>query len=254
MNRKAAVLASAALAGVVGVSFGASGQEIGDVFQKDYAGARGTPPEETTRNLYYGNTVYTNETVETDNGGSTALRFVDDTELRLGSNATVVLDRFVYDPATGNGEAVITLSKGVMRFISGDMNKDGYSVRTATATMAVRGTDFLLWFVPLTGATILSVLAGEVEVLGCGGHQISAAVDESIRVRGDCSGADPVPGRAVPSDAGVDDGGGDEGSGGTNEGGAESGDPPAGGGVDGGDGGGGGEGDGEGDGDGNGDL
>lgn len=251
MNRKATLLATAALAGLIGATSDAVGQEIGDVSQRDYMGARGTPPEQETRSLYFGNTVYANETVETDNGGSTTLTFVDDTELRLGSNATVVLDRFVYDPATGDGEAVITLSKGIMRFISGDMNKDAYSVRTPTATMAVRGTDFLVWLVPTTGATILSVLSGQVDVLGCGGHEASAGADQSIRVRGDCSGADPAPGRAVPSDAGVDGGGSDEGSGSTNQGNKSS-DPLAGGGDAGG-GGGGDNGDGDGGGDGDGD-
>lgn len=214
MNRKAALLAGVALAGLFGASAGASGQEIGDVTQERYAGARGTPPGQDPRNLYYRNDVYAEELVETGNGGSTALRFADDTHIRLGSNASLVLDRYVYDPDTGSGEAVVTLTKGLMRFITGDMHKDGYSIRTPTATMTVRGTDFLVWRVPTTGATILSVLSGEVHIVGCGNHEFTAAADESVRINGDCSGGEHLAGRAVPHDSGIDNGGGD-GRGGT---------------------------------------
>jgi hypothetical protein len=115
--------------------------------------------------------------------------------------------------------------------------------------MAIRGTDFVLWVVPTTGTTILSVLSGEVDVTGCGGHQANASTDESVRVAGDCSGAAKIAGRAVPGDSGIDGGGSD--TSGTNARAQQQGrDRPSGGGLDGGDGGGDGDGDSDGDSDG----
>jgi hypothetical protein len=79
--------------------------------------------------------------------------------------------------------------------------------------MAVRGTDFLVWVVALTGATILSVISGQVYILGCGGHEFTVPPDQSARIRGDCAGAEMTAGRAVPNDPGVDDGGDGRGEG-----------------------------------------
>ncbi len=73
---------------------------IGGVSQKDYKGATGAPAGGSASPLYFANNVYSGETVATPDAGATRLTFQDLTELHLGSNSTVVLDHFIYDPTS----------------------------------------------------------------------------------------------------------------------------------------------------------
>src|SRR5258706_7101279 len=71
---------------------------IGSVVLKDFKGATGTRVEASAEPLYFGHEVYSQETVSTPANGATVMRFHDQTQLQIGANSTVVLDRFVYDP------------------------------------------------------------------------------------------------------------------------------------------------------------
>jgi len=123
---------------------GAAEIEIGDVILREYWGAEGALAGGGRERLYFNTDVYADETVETGRGGGTALRFLDGTRLQVGGSSKVVLDEFVYDPSTGDGQAVFNLGKGIFRFVSGNMNKEGYVLRTPTATLTVRGTDAII--------------------------------------------------------------------------------------------------------------
>ena len=60
--------------------------------------------------------------------------------LRMTS-AMAVLDRFVYDPDTHQGDVAISFAKGAFRFIRGEIkNKQNVTLRTPTASMVIRGT------------------------------------------------------------------------------------------------------------------
>lgn len=137
--------------------------EIGTVFLRDFWGAEGRLAGGTSEKLYYDSDVYSAETVTTPPGGGTAIRFLDGTKIQVGSNSTVVLDRFVYDPDTETGEAAISFGQGIFRFVSGSMNKDGYLLKTPTATLIVRGTVFDL-FIDEANQAAVDVKKGDV---GC---------------------------------------------------------------------------------------
>jgi hypothetical protein len=70
--------------------------------------------------------------------------FRDNSNLTLGENATVVVDRFVFDPDAGVGQAALNSAKGALRLVTGRVsempNKD-IKVRTSFGSLAVRGTD-----------------------------------------------------------------------------------------------------------------
>ena len=52
-------------------------------------------------------------------------------EPMIGGASTVVLDRFVYDPDAGTGEAAISFSKGIFRFVTGGIkNKEAVQLHT----------------------------------------------------------------------------------------------------------------------------
>lgn len=199
----AGAMAVAASAGAVS-AIGAGDIEIGAVLMRDYTGAVGQRLDGEQRELFFDLPVYSNETVTTGNSASTALSFLDETRIQVGENSKIVLDKFIYDPSTQTGEVAINFSKGVFRFVTGNMqNKDGFALKTPSATLVIRGTVFLLW-VGGDGSTDVTVLDGQVEVKPCGGAPQVANPGESVTVAGDCSGAQHMDGRTVPRSAAVD--------------------------------------------------
>ena len=96
-------------------------------------GAQTTP-------LTVGSPVYQNEHVRTAPASSAQLLFQDQTSLSVGPSSDVTLDTFVYDPATNSGSAVLTATRGALRFVSGTQQPHNYQIRTPVATIGVRGT------------------------------------------------------------------------------------------------------------------
>jgi len=186
----------------------------------------GTAPGASARDLYERQPVVANDAVETVKDGALHLRFDDETRLRLGSQSKAVLDRFVYDPARGSGEMTIELGRGVFRFVSGRMDKRGYTLVTPTATIGVRGTDFIVEVLE-SGETVVSVLEGlvalrtrllqlrEIEVAaGEAGRTPADGGDPSKGARGGLG--NPIGDPGLRDDAGRGGGGG--GAGGSGEG------------------------------------
>src|SRR5579863_3392319 len=63
----------------------------------------GTPPAGTPRVIEIGAQVVENEKINTSGTGSVQVLFIDKTTLNIGPNSTLVIDRFVYNPATTSG-------------------------------------------------------------------------------------------------------------------------------------------------------
>jgi len=71
--------------------------------------------------------------------------FMDDTELTLGENASVVIDRYAYDPAKGIGDTTLQTIKGAFRFATGRITKlklKTIRITTAFANIGVPGMEF----------------------------------------------------------------------------------------------------------------
>ena len=92
-----------------------------------------------------GSPVHMNDALQTGAKARLQVTFRDNTNLTLGENATVVVDRFVFDPDAGVGKATLSATKGALRLVTGRLsempNKD-IKVSTPFAALAVRGTDF----------------------------------------------------------------------------------------------------------------
>jgi hypothetical protein len=134
----------------------ASAQPIGAV-EEVVAVAFATPPTASRIRLILRYGVVSNELLETERGAAVGVKFVDDTVFRLGSDSRVRLDRFIYNPRATNGELVMTLGRGAFRYISGQMPKDGVRIVTPSATIGIRGTDFVVIVGP----------AGDTRLLPC---------------------------------------------------------------------------------------
>jgi hypothetical protein len=141
--------------------------EIGVVVQQEYSGAVGTRAAGPTEELNYFRTIFAEERVDTDAVATTSLQFLDDTNLYVGSHSSVLLDRFIYDPSTQNGEAAINFTKGAFRFITGNIkSKEAVNLNTPTASMVIRGTHLLIFVLP-DGTSEINVLEGAVDLLPC---------------------------------------------------------------------------------------
>tara|TARA_B100002019_G_scaffold292257_1_gene314831 strand:- start:439 stop:1563 length:1125 start_codon:yes stop_codon:yes gene_type:complete len=77
--------------------------------------------------------------------GRTAIQFVDDTRVDVTEHSKLLIDEFVYDPNTQTGALSLKAALGTVRYASGQIAKNSrqnIKIRTPTATIAVRGTDF----------------------------------------------------------------------------------------------------------------
>ena len=77
--------------------------------------------------------------------GRLAITFDDDTNLKLTEHSKIIIDEFVYDANPSNSKMAITFAQGTARFATGALGrvpKENISIRTPTATIAIRGTDF----------------------------------------------------------------------------------------------------------------
>jgi len=88
---------------------------------------------------------------------------MDETTFTVGPESEVVVDEFVYDPATGSGKLSARVAKGVLRFVSGRMKKSGpedVRIQLPAGTIGIRGTILAISANAVTKAS-LSVLLGE---------------------------------------------------------------------------------------------
>ena len=113
------------LVGVVGAIFGTVKTEI--------------------RELKAGDKIYLNETVYVGIDSGTQILLLDQSTFTIGSDSEVVMDTFIYDPATNDGKIVASVKKGSLKIISGLISKknpDSLIVKVPGGTLGSRGTEF----------------------------------------------------------------------------------------------------------------
>lgn len=95
-----------------------------------------------------GSGIQKNDTVSTNSQGRFKITFVDATTVNITQNSRLVIDDFVYDGSNkSKGKLGLKLALGTARYASGSIakgNPRGVGIRTPTATIAVRGTDFVM--------------------------------------------------------------------------------------------------------------
>ena len=135
------------------------------------ADAHGTPPGAPVRRLVIGQEVVHNEHITTDAKGQTQILFLDGSSVSVGPNADLIIDEFVYDPATGTGRMTLTAVQGAMRFVGGKLSKQDNAVtlRLGTATIGVRGGVFVANVQRGGAAEIIFVYGKAVDIAGQSG-------------------------------------------------------------------------------------
>ncbi len=89
----------------------------------------------------------TSDVLKTGPDGSVGVTMSDDSLLSAGPNSILSLDRYDFDPVTQKGAFDAQLKKGSLAVISGHIAKqapDAMTVRTPSAILGVRGTEFVV--------------------------------------------------------------------------------------------------------------
>ena len=75
--------------------------------------------------------------------GRVAITFQDSSTVKLTEHSKLVIDEYIYDPDPSKSKMAFKFASGTARFITGKFNnKSSISIRTPTADIAIRGTDF----------------------------------------------------------------------------------------------------------------
>jgi hypothetical protein len=92
------------------------------------------------RTLTIGAAVVHKERIKTNASGSLQLLFIDRTTLTVGPNSDIMIDEYVFDPNKSVGKMTVSVSKGLMRFVGGQISHNGEAtVKTPPATIGIRG-------------------------------------------------------------------------------------------------------------------
>ncbi len=93
-----------------------------------------------TRQINVGDGLLRDEIVRTGLDSAARLVMADSTNLSLGPNATLKLDRTVFNDEHSYRAIAIRLTTGAFRFVTGNSEKAAYKITTSLATVGVRGT------------------------------------------------------------------------------------------------------------------
>jgi hypothetical protein len=161
--------------------------------------AYGTPPDAPRAPKAIDDPLVFKETLETLSFSALQANLNDGSVVTLGASARIVLDEFVYDPGSGASGLLIDMGAGSLRFVTGSMPKESFQLKTPTATLAVRGTNFKVRVRP-NGDTLVVVEEGLVEVtLNTTGQTLEVRAGQSMEIK-------RIPG-TLRTDEGSRDGG-----------------------------------------------
>ena len=100
--------------------------------------------------------IQSNDEAITSNGRM-AITFLDDSIVKLTEHSQLLINEYIYDPNPAKSKMALTFALGTTRFNSGNvnkLNKQNISLRTPTANILIRGTDFTATVI---GAALTSI-------------------------------------------------------------------------------------------------
>ena len=114
--------------------------------------------------------IQSNDEATTSNGRM-AITFLDDSTVKLTEHSQLTIDEYIFDPDPSKSKMALTFGLGTARFISGKLDRRNISLKTPTADIAIRGTDFTATVDELGRSLIIllpdkfGVSSGEIEVI-----------------------------------------------------------------------------------------
>ena len=101
--------------------------------------------------------IFSYDTIKTGKG-NVAIEFIDETRVDVTQHSKLIIDEFVYDPNTKTGSLSLKSVLGTVRYASGQIAKTSptsVQIKTPTATIGVRGTDFTMTVDEIGSSTII---------------------------------------------------------------------------------------------------
>src|SRR5271163_4784121 len=130
---------SVSIAAVFLMTLSAAAQRVGTATAVNPA-SDSTPPGGSTVALTVGAHVVHKERIHTTPTGSVQLLFVDKSSLSIAPNTSILIDEFVYDPNSGKGHMLATLTQGALRYVGGKLSHEGeVTISTTAAHIGIRG-------------------------------------------------------------------------------------------------------------------
>lgn len=101
--------------------------------------------------------IESNDTVSVGSDTKITITFEDGSTAKITANSKLVIDDFVYDPK-GSSKSAMRVTLGTVRMASGKIakqNNKNVNIKTPTAAIAVRGTDFAMTVNELGESTVV---------------------------------------------------------------------------------------------------
>lgn len=136
------------------------------------------------RELAPGALIGRKDVLKTGPGARLELLLLDETQLTLGENAVLSVER--YDLGRKEGSALLRLSKGVFRAVTSRLEGvrgGGLEIVTPLATIGIRGTDFWGGLDEKDGLSVLLISGKGVYVFNDGGRTEITRPFEGVSVR-----------------------------------------------------------------------
>lgn len=144
--------------------------------------------------LQQGSAIQKNDEITSSDDARVEITFSDGTTLTMGENSRLVIDEFLFEPDNSLGTIILNVLEGPFRFITGSIGKmtdKRAEVRTTSATIGIRGTDF--WGGPSRGKFGVLLFDGVIVVSNASGARIVDQPGAGV----DTTGANVELGEAV---------------------------------------------------------
>lgn len=102
-----------------------------------------TTAEQTAKQAVVRDNVFLGQMINSKKLSSLQIMLKDQTIFTVGAECELTIDKFVYDPNKSNNSMVANVSKGMFRFMSGNISNSGLdavTINTPTSSMGIRGT------------------------------------------------------------------------------------------------------------------
>lgn len=107
--------------------------------------------------------------------------FEDNTKVNITEHSKLLVDDFVYDAKKTTGKLALKVALGTVRYASGQIakiNPQSVDIKTPTAAIAVRGTDFSMTVDELGRSTV--ILLPSCDITGCVTGVIEVSTDSGF--------------------------------------------------------------------------
>ena len=142
-----------------------------------------TPPGGTTAPLVVGAHIVHKEKVHTTPAGTVQLLFTDKSTMSIAPNTDIVIDEYVYDPNANSGHMLVSLTKGALRFVGGQLSHQGEAtITTSAANIGIRGGTVTVIQGP-NGVKVINV-AGIIKIVNGTGTFLLTRSDFGALIQG----------------------------------------------------------------------